>query len=89
MWLTLGHIAPGSRELHHWVYQILATLLILGLWVALAGYAERRRSVRSGSDPVDTDLSCADARTGPESRRYVSRRAGRERRSPTHRGFRR
>lgn len=77
------HIAPGAREVHHWVYQILAILIILGLWVALAGYAERRRAANGSSDDrTDAEPSREDARNGQESRRYVNCPAEPEPHSP-------
>lgn len=85
----LGHVAPGTRDPHHWVYQILAIVIILGIWVAIAGYAERRRTRQGDGAAVPDDPISGDGRTGPESHPYVPRPSGRVRRSPKHRVSRR
>ncbi len=89
MGLVLGHVATGSRELHHWVYQILAILIIVGVWFAFIGYVERRRARGRGAVAFSDYPVNADERTGPESPPYVSRPSKPGRHSPRHRGSRR
>ncbi len=84
------HFAPGASEVHHWINQILAVLIIFGLWVALAGYAERRRATNGARDDgTDAESNGEDVRNGQTSRRYVNRPAEPEPHSPRRREPRR
>lgn len=47
--LPILHVAPGTQGIHHWIYQVLAALLIFGVWVFLAGWIERRRKAGHGA----------------------------------------